>query len=126
MVERYSSETRLNQAGNLIADATGTHASHPVYTTLLDNALRRINLSQPGTAKTSSESLAEDSESNETKTVKLETLVYHTEHTENFESYFYTLVCYRWFLLFEITNFYDQVYNRFDHLKTKGCYCGGG
>ena len=126
MVERYSSGTRLNEAGNLIADATGTHTSHPAYTTFLDNALRRINLSQPGTAKTSSESLAEDSESNETKTVKLEPLVYHTEHTENFETYFCTLVCYRWLPLFEITNFYDQVYNRFDHLKTKGCYCGGG
>ena len=49
----------------------------------------------------------------------------HTEHTENFETYFCTLVCYRWLPLFEITNFYDQVYNWFDHLKIKGCYILG-
>ena len=49
----------------------------------------------------------------------------HTEHTENLGTYFCTLVCYRWLPLFKITNFYDQVYNWFDHLKTKGCYILG-
>ena len=49
----------------------------------------------------------------------------HTQHTENFETYFCTLVCYRWFPLFQTTNFYEQVYNWFDHLKTKGCYILG-
>ena len=46
----------------------------------------------------------------------------HTRHTKNFEIYFCTLTCYKWLPLFEEANFYDAVYNWFDHLKVKGCY----
>ena len=33
--------------------------------------------------------------------------------------YFFTVTCYKWLPLFEITNFYDEIYKWFDILKTK-------
>ena len=49
----------------------------------------------------------------------------HTQHTENFETYFCTLTCYKWLPLFETANFYAAVYNWFDHLKARRCYILG-
>lgn len=34
--------------------------------------------------------------------------------------YFFTLTCYKWLNLFEITNLHDHIYNWFDILKSKG------
>ena len=34
--------------------------------------------------------------------------------------YFFTITCYKWLQLFEITNFYDHIYNWFDILKYYG------
>jgi putative transposase len=34
--------------------------------------------------------------------------------------YFFTITCYKWLNLFEITNFYGQIYNWFDILKSYG------
>ena len=34
--------------------------------------------------------------------------------------YYFTVTCYKWLPLFEITNFYTEIYKWFDILKTKG------
>ena len=33
--------------------------------------------------------------------------------------YFFTVTCYKWLPLFEITNFYDEIYKWFNILKTR-------
>ena len=34
--------------------------------------------------------------------------------------YFFTITCYKWLPLFELTNFYDEIYKWFDILKKEG------
>ena len=39
------------------------------------------------------------------------------KHSEEFTTYFVTFTCYKWILLFEITNIYDIVYKWFNIMK---------
>jgi REP element-mobilizing transposase RayT len=41
-------------------------------------------------------------------------------HHETHQTYFCTFTCVEWLLLFEVTDFYDEVYSWFDILKKKG------
>lgn len=46
--------------------------------------------------------------------------VRHNQTNEGGGIYFITFTCYRWLLLFELTNAYDAVYKWFDFLTSKG------
>ncbi|MTI21818.1 hypothetical protein E1176_12370 [Fulvivirga sp. RKSG066] len=48
-LKRYSGQTRKNKLGDIIADANGTHASHPKYSMKVEIALGKIDISQDPT-----------------------------------------------------------------------------
>jgi REP element-mobilizing transposase RayT len=46
----------------------------------------------------------------------------HRNHPEIYETWFCTITCYRWFLLFEESKGYDVVYKWFDALLKQKCH----
>ncbi len=49
----------------------------------------------------------------------------HKLHTENFETYFCTITCYKWLPLFQEVDFYDAIYRWFSLLKQKNAHVLG-
>ena len=49
----------------------------------------------------------------------------HKLHAENFETYFCTITCYKWLPLFQVVDFYDAIYQWFNHLKKQNVHVLG-